>query len=110
MIPTRPPSASTLPLAGKGLIWRASLLGAGLLVLVHAHASALTAYVSNEKSNSQRHRYRQAYGGKDHQGRPETARHRIEQGWKVHPGRGRGRRYHPDDRQQYARDRGHIAV
>src|SRR3954452_22138862 len=51
MIPTRPPSASTLPLAGKGLIWRASLLGAGLLVLIHAHASALTAYVSNEKSN-----------------------------------------------------------
>ena len=34
------------------MIWRASLLGAGLLVLIHAHASALTAYVSNEKSNS----------------------------------------------------------
>src|SRR5712692_1595891 len=33
-------------------IWHASLLGAGLLVLVHAHASAFTAYVSNEKSNT----------------------------------------------------------
>src|SRR5436305_3809972 len=34
------------------MIWRANLLGAGLLVLIHTRASALTAYVSNEKSNT----------------------------------------------------------
>jgi YVTN family beta-propeller protein len=34
------------------IVWRARLLGTGLLVLIHAHASAFTAYVSNEKSNT----------------------------------------------------------
>src|ERR1700732_3034073 len=34
------------------IIWRASLLGTGLLVLIHGHVIAFTAYVSNEKSNT----------------------------------------------------------
>src|SRR5438046_484857 len=42
----------TLQRFRKGLIWRASLVGAGLLVLIHGRASAFTAYVSNEKSNT----------------------------------------------------------
>jgi PQQ-dependent catabolism-associated beta-propeller protein len=36
----------------RGVNFVASVLGTGLLVLIHAQASAFTAYVSNEKSNT----------------------------------------------------------
>jgi YVTN family beta-propeller protein len=39
-------------MTGEKGIWRAGLLGIGLFVLLSARAGALTAYVSNEKSNT----------------------------------------------------------
>jgi len=50
----RPESKCRLnrPMTGMTKIWRASLLGTGLFILLGAQASAFTAYVSNEKSNT----------------------------------------------------------
>src|SRR3984893_7949863 len=37
---------------GKARMWRGCLPGTGLFILLYTHASAFTAYVSNEKSNT----------------------------------------------------------
>src|SRR6266478_8349622 len=58
-------------------------------------------HLEREEQYHQRSRYRQARGHKDDQGWPTPPRHRIEQGWKVCPGRCWRRRYHPDDRRRH---------
>ena len=82
-------------------LWRRSLLGAGLLVLLGTQASGFTAYVSNEKSNTisviDTDKFQVVKTIKVGQ-RP--ARHRADQGRKVHPGCGGRRRHDSDDRCQ----------
>src|SRR6185503_3622189 len=44
--------AQVNPIIRSTGMWRAGLFGAGLLILLGTQASAFTAYVSNEKSNT----------------------------------------------------------
>ena len=49
--------------------------------------------LEREEQYHHRHRYRQIRGRNDDQGRSETTRHRIDQGWEIRSGRCRRRRH-----------------
>ena len=63
------------------------------------------AYVSNEKSNTVSASTPTMDGGKDHQGRPAAARHRISRGTASSSSSRRRQRHHPDGRRQDDGDR-----
>ena len=76
-----------------------------LLVLLGTQAGGCHGLcVERKGQHHHRDRYRQIAGREDDQGRPAAARHRVDQGREVRPGRGRRRRHDPDDRYRHARD------